>query len=115
MLFSALALTLPVICGQAQYPKEGSRKRRYIDWYDKHIGQYEQCHCPICKQYPTSYLSGEVVYGLKNSMLHQGTPNINSSEIKDLTNKIDSFELVIESKKDVDVYADVSGVMNSLL
>lgn len=36
LYFAALncALTLPDICGKAEYPAERSSKKRYIDWYD---------------------------------------------------------------------------------
>ena len=36
LYFAALstALTLPDICGKAEYPNEKSSKKRYIDWYN---------------------------------------------------------------------------------
>ena len=34
------------------------------------------------------YLSGEVLYNLRNAFLHQGNPNIVSSEIKDIRCKV---------------------------
>ena len=43
------------------------------------------------------YLSGEVLYNLRNAILHQGNPNIVSSEIKDIRCKVDEFNLVIGS------------------
>ena len=43
------------------------------------------------------YLSGEVLYNLRNAFLHQGNPNIVSSEIKDIRCKVDEFNLVIGS------------------
>lgn len=58
------------------------------------------------------YLSGEVVYNLRNSFLHQGTPNIEPIKIKNKNNKIDSFELVIESRKPFDIYSDAAGIYN---
>lgn len=30
-----LALTLPDICGKAEYPQEKSTAKRYKDWYDE--------------------------------------------------------------------------------
>lgn len=104
----SLVLTLPDICGKAEYPQEKIGKR-YIDWYDEHIGKYEQCSCEHCKRNTPPYLSGEVVYSLRNSFLHQGTPNIESSKIKNENNKIDRFELVIESKNRFDIYSDAAG------
>lgn len=107
----ALALTLPDICGKAEHPQEKIGKR-YKDWYDVHIGPSEQCPCEYCRDMPMPYLSGEVVYSLRNSLLHQGTPNIDINQIKDENNKIDNFELVIESKKSPGIYGDSSGILN---
>lgn len=112
--FSALSLvlTFPDICGKAEYPKEKRTAQRYKDWYDWYIGKYEQCHCEKYMDTPMPYLSGEVVYSLRNSLLHQGTPNIESLNIKNDNNKIDCFDIVIESKKPFDIYADASGIIN---
>jgi len=109
-----LALTFPDICGKAEYPQKNNTKR-YIDWYDEHIGKYEQCPCEQCEKTPMPYLSGEVVYSLRNSLLHQGTPNITVAKIKDDNNKIDRFELVLESKKSFDIYCDAAGIDNNNL
>ena len=35
------ALTLPDICGKAEYPQLKTAER-YKKWYDEYIGQYEQ-------------------------------------------------------------------------
>ena len=106
--FSALtlALTFPDICGKAEYPDKKVGKR-YIDWFEEYVGKYEQCPCEQCRDMPMPYLSGEVVYNLRNFLLHQGTPNkINNSH-----NKIDNFELVLESEKPFNIYGD-SGSYN---
>lgn len=98
----SLALTLPDVCGKAEYPSESVGKR-YIHWYDEYIGQYEtdgQTDCP--------YLSGEVVYSLRNSFLHQTTPNVDKTKIQDSQNQIDEFVLVLEPKNEFDIYADLS-------
>lgn len=107
-----LALTFPDICGKAEYPQENTTKR-YKDWYHVHIGKYEQCPCEQCRSTTMPYLSGEVVYSLRNSLLHQGTPNIDVDRIKNNNNKIDYFEFVLESKKPFDIYGDESGIYNS--
>lgn len=52
------------------------------------------------------YLSGEVVYSLRNSMLHQGTPNIKKESINDEACKIDRFILVKQEKNKYDSYGD---------
>lgn len=106
----SLALTFPDICGKAEYPQEKSTRKRYKDWYDEHIGESEQYPCEQCKNIPMPYLSEEVVYSLRNSLLHQGTPNIERDNIKNDSNKIDNFALVLESKKPFDIYADSAGI-----
>jgi hypothetical protein len=47
--------------------------------------------------------------------LHQGTPNIDVNGIKDGNNKIDHFELAIESKNSFDIYGDSAGIYNGYL
>jgi len=64
----ALALTFTDICGKAEYPKENNTNR-YKNWYNEHIGKYEQCPCEQCLKKPMPYLSGKVVYSLRNLML----------------------------------------------
>ena len=108
----SLALTLPDICGRAEYPT-ANVTTRYISWYNEYIGQYEQCHCDACKEAQMPYLSGEVIYNLRNSFLHQGTPNIDSSKIKDSANKLDEFTLVLEKKNEFDIYTDASSIVSS--
>lgn len=56
------------------------------------------------------YLSGEVVYQLRNSFLHQGTPNVDKNKIRNESNKLDKFTLIIEKKNEFDIYADASSV-----
>lgn len=109
--FSALSLvlTIPDICGKAEYPKKRTT-RRYIDWFNEYIAKYEQCPCEHCKKVQMPYLSGEVINSLRNSFLHQGTPNIDNHRVKD--NKIDVFEIVIESKKEIEIYSDTSSIIN---
>ena len=96
--FSALslALTLPDICGKAKYPTDGNKKR-YIAWYDEYVGAYEQCPG---EEGEMPYLSGEVVYQLRCSFLHQGNPNIDKGKINEECCKIDKFVLLTEKKKE---------------
>ena len=100
--YAALALTLmlPDICGKAEYPTLKSGER-YKLWYNTYIGQYledsESKNAPSEEKAP--YLSSEVVYSLRNSFLHQGTPNIDTSRISEPQNKMTDFALIIEQKK----------------
>lgn len=105
----SLALMVPDICGKAEYPTEKNSGRRFIDWYESNIGQsMHPDYKDGDKRMP--YLSGEVVYSLRNCMLHQGTPNIEKSKINDPVCKIDRFVLVKEEKNPFDVYGDISEV-----
>lgn len=100
----SLTLTLPDVCGKAEYPNLGNGER-YKRWYDEYIGKYETYGGRT-----TPYLSGEVVYSLRNSYLHQATPNIDKTKIKESQNKVDEFILQIQPKNQFDIYADTSTV-----
>lgn len=102
------ALTLPDICGKVAYPEESSSRKRYISWYDDEIGKYEKN--PEDKE-NMPYLSGEVIYSLRCSLLHEGNPNMNNDSLRaDLP--IDHFSLVIEKAKPFDIYSDSSSISN---
>ena len=103
----SLALTLPDICGKAKFPNERSTKKRYIDWYDEYIGLYEKSPD---EEHEMPYLSGEVVYGLRCSLLHQGTPNIEADQIQEERCQINHFVLLTEKKKKHNVLMDSSRV-----
>ena len=104
------ALTLPDICGKAEYPLEKSSKKRYIDWYDKEIGFYER-NPEQNEPEEMPYLSGEVIYSLRCALLHAGEPNINGDSVKNKPN-IDRFSLVIQKKQPFDIYSDSSSIMD---
>lgn len=89
--FSALAmsLALPDICGAAEYPNETSTAKRYIEWYNKYLGEY------MSDDSGNPYLSGEIVYNLRNTFLHAGSPIIDSNKIKDEANQLDRFMLFL--------------------
>ena len=109
----ALALTLPDICAKAEYGDTLRNKERYIKWFDEYIGKYEICPREEGEEC-MPYLSGEVVYSLRNNVLHQGNPNIDNTKIKEEVNKIDKFSLVIEKKNKFDIYADASSLTKDL-
>lgn len=88
----SLVLTLPDICGLAEYNIKNVGKR-YMQWYDQYIGKYEKPNSPYGEDMP--YLSGEVVYNLRNSFLHSGNPGIEKGKIIEDNCKIDHFKLII--------------------
>lgn len=95
--FSALAmsLALPDICGAAEYPNETSTAKRYIEWYNKYLGEY------MSNDSGNPYLSGEIVYNLRNTFLHAGSPNIDSNKIKDEANQLDRFMLFLGDRTEM--------------
>ena len=97
-----IALTLPDICGKASFPND-KPSDRYIKWYDEYIGQYETTE--ESKREGMPYPSGLVVYNLRNSLMHEGNPNINET-----TCDIQEFDLLIEDKNKFSIYAGSAGV-----
>ena len=96
------ALTLPDICGKVAFP-EKRNKERYILWYDEEIGKYEK-NPKDTENMP--YLSGNVIYNLRCSILHEGNPNISSRV------GIDHFSVVIEEANEFDFYFDLKILSN---
>lgn len=93
----ALALTLPDICGKAEYPSLGVGAR-YIRWYNENVGITEKPPKSAKSDTEMPYLSGEIVYSLRCQFLHQGTPNIEIERIKEDAFKIDDFTLLLQKK-----------------
>ena len=91
-----LALTLPDICGKAEYPDLRTGER-YKKWYDENVGVTEKP--PKCTEDEPEmpYLSGEVVYSLRCSLLHEGNPNLQKNGKRPIP--IDRFSLVIQSEQ----------------
>lgn len=86
----ALALTLPDTCGKAEYPKDHNGVR-YRNWCSQYVIT-DRCDSPY--GYDMPYLNEEIIYNLRNSLLHQSTPNVEKSTIHESRCKIDQFELI---------------------
>lgn len=71
------ALTLPDICGKAEYPEIKSSSERYKKWYQEHVGQYEKS--PDDPGGRFAYLSADLVCDLRCSMTHEGNPSIDGA------------------------------------
>ena len=92
----ALALTIPDICRKAEYPDEKSSKKRYMDWYDTYIGVvYKGALTSDSSSLP--YVSSEIIYSLRCSLLHQGTPNVEDKLAL-------QFSLICEPQKENGLY-----------
>ena len=88
----ALALTLPDTCGKADYPDEKHNGVRYKNWCSQYVIT-DRCDSPYGCDMP--YLNEEIIYSLRNSLLHQSTPNVEVSKIHETRCQVDKFELVI--------------------
>lgn len=80
------ALTLPDICGKAEFPKIRDNGKRYKRWYNKYILRYEKSKSP----FNDINLDGNMVWDLRNNCLHQATFSIDNEKIK-----FEDYELVI--------------------
>lgn len=94
----ALALTLPDTCGRAEYPDATGNGSHYRKWCSQYVIK-DRCDSPYGCDMP--YLSEEIIYSLRNSLLHQSTPNVEQSKIREERCKVDKFELVISGKDSV--------------
>ena len=106
-----IALTLPDICGKAEYPNETSSRKRYIDWFNANLGETENPPFVFLDNLPS--LTGEVVYQIRCSLLHQGTPSVDIYKINEERNRTNSFTIVLEDKNEFDIYLDHSSVFTS--
>jgi len=88
----ALALTLPDTCGKAEYPNEKANGVRYKNWCSQYVIT-DRRDSPY--GYDMPYLNEEIIYSLRNSLLHQSTPNVEASKIHETRCQVDKFELVI--------------------
>ena len=100
----ALALTLPDTCGQAEYPLAGNGER-YKNWCRDFVIT-DRCDSPYSSDMP--YLNEEIIYSLRNSLLHQSTPNVKQSSIHEERCKVDKFRLV--ATEDISANGDTSVV-----
>lgn len=99
-----MALTLPDICGKAAEPSLGTGAR-YKKWYKYNVVLHEKTSDPHEADMPycgadMPYLSEEVIYQLRNSMLHQGNPNVDAKSIREERCKIDEFILFVDEPYD---------------
>ena len=106
-----LALTLPDTCGNAEEP-EKSTGTRYRNWCNKYVFNREsELFKEIVEEERVEnyvigndmpYLDAEIIYKLRNSLLHQSTPN------SECESKLDKFVLVVSKEECAD--GDVSVV-----
>lgn len=99
----SLALILPDICGSVEFPGKMIHER-YIRWYDIYIGDELKAEWEKVGV-GAPYLSGEVVYNLRNTFLHSGLPELDYKKIKDEENRINSFNLFTGDSRGMNQFA----------
>ncbi len=107
------ALTIPDICGQAEYGEiynkttypKGFVRKRYVTWFDEYIGKYEKSPTTqkeFEEDFP--YMNGEVVWNLRNNALHSASFDIG----KNLD--IQEFELLVQHPDRSSLTCNMSGI-----
>lgn len=106
LYISALTMTLiiPDMCGKAEYPTEKNTKQRYVKWFDYWIGQYE-----TYEGQENPNLTGEIVYSLRCSMLHEGNPTIEKEKFH-----INKFALLWQNDKNGFMFGGSSSIYYSI-
>lgn len=107
----AIALILPDMCAKAEYPDIKFNKERYVKWLDEYLCQYNKNDKG--EDFNSPYLSGEIIYQLRCMFLHSGIPNIDKDKIEEEINKLNKFSIIIEKKKEFDLYCDYSETTNN--
>lgn len=96
----ALALTLPDICGEIEYPEEHAVGKRYKAWFDKWVSSSYECPGGMTvdnKRTEIPYFTGKMCYDLRCAFLHSGNSHIKDfGEIEDADyNYTYHFELLV--------------------
>lgn len=95
----AAALTLPDICGQAEYPQDKTVNRRYTKWlqrYEENLKFSEYQNCSIDDRVAND------IYKLRCALLHQGSSDISTLEYFELVkigpHRANQFQVFSESQ-----------------
>ena len=76
-----MTITLPDICGRAEYPEEKATGKRFKQWYKKYAYSEEAFGIRMLE---------DVVYSLRCKLLHEGNPAIDNAKYK-----VKKFALII--------------------
>lgn len=90
----SLALMLPDICGKAEYPSDGNKKR-YTKWCEKYIEPSSHPPKEPNEQFEMPYLNAELIYSLRCNVLHSGNPDVDKDK-----NDLVTFILSCSGKND---------------
>lgn len=100
-----MALTLPDICGQIEYPTETNVQNRYVGWCDKFLfNQGYHTHIlntPSISESTQRVIAGDMCYKLRCAYLHAGNTELNSRA----SDSFPVFKLQITHKEDEGLYS----------
>ncbi len=98
----ALALTLPDICGKAEFPSKNT-SARYVEGYEEHIGRFqrEMSKSEEADLADLPFMSGELVYQLRCCLLHSGDTDVDRSKIHEEQNQLTEFNLELRRHDDI--------------
>lgn len=100
-----LTLTLPDICGKAEFPSAKVRIR-YQAWFDKYVTPlYMPKHFVSLESHDTRIMTGDVCYALRCSYLHSGNDDIGNKGKEailsnDDKNHIITYKLILTIDED---------------
>ena len=98
-----MALTLPDICGQVEYPDEGRVGKRYIDWCNQYLlNQGFVTSSKSDNENSQHILSGDICYKLRCAFLHSGNIDLNQRK----NDHYPFFELRISSAVDTGIFVE---------
>jgi hypothetical protein len=83
----ALALTIPDICGQNEFPNNRVVAKRYTDWCDKFVN-FGDSHIGFGTE--AANIDGALLYAIRCAFLHSGNDDINTQRA---SNKISITDL----------------------
>ena len=96
------ALIIPGICSQVEMQEIKEDKKRYIDWCNTYLPCTQKCPSDD----KMAYLTGELIWDLKESLLSNGNISV-CGKYDDVD--INDIKLRIETRKGMDIYCDVVG------
>ncbi len=98
-----MALTLPDICGQVEYPDETQVGKRYTDWCNQYLLNQGFITSSISTDESTQHiLSGDICYKLRCAFLHSGNTDLNQRK----NDHYPFFELRISSAIDNGIFVE---------
>lgn len=98
-----MALTLPDICGQVEYPDEKHVGKRYVDWCNSYLlNQGFVTSSKSTDESTQPILPGDICYKLRCALLHSGNIDLNQRK----NDHYPFFELRISSAVDTGIFIE---------